>query len=211
MISVILQTCIQRTYYLFTEAITELIVNFMKSFLVEPILRIDSLNLFSAEPTFRYRVMLKLWGQSYAKFTTTIRALFFNFSSLNESLLITWRLYIMKVRDTIQQPNLITQLQINFITLSNTWRSLKCNFFTLWYYLWIALMALHCCMTLRKNCPNTDFFSGPYFPIFALNTDHKKLHISRSVKDDFNRNVLELLGLAAFIINEKTVRVNKFI
>ena len=60
MISVILQACIQGTYYLFTEAITELIVNFMKTFLVEPILRIDSLNLFGAEPTFRYRVMLKL-------------------------------------------------------------------------------------------------------------------------------------------------------
>ena len=80
MISVILQACIQGTYYLSTEAITELIVNFMKTFLVEPIFRIDSLNLFSAELTFRYRVMLKLWGQSYAKFTIIIRALFFNFA-----------------------------------------------------------------------------------------------------------------------------------
>ena len=40
--------------------------------------------------------------------------------------------------------------------------------------------------TLREKCPNTEFFSGPYFPVFGLNTeiyfgaentDQKKLHI----------------------------------
>ena len=24
--------------------------------------------------------------------------------------------------------------------------------------------------TLREKCPNTEFFSGPYFPVFGLNT-----------------------------------------
>ena len=24
--------------------------------------------------------------------------------------------------------------------------------------------------TLRENCPNAEFFSGPYFPAFGLNT-----------------------------------------
>ena len=26
-------------------------------------------------------------------------------------------------------------------------------------------------LSLREKCPNTDFFSGPYFPAFGLNTD----------------------------------------
>ena len=26
-------------------------------------------------------------------------------------------------------------------------------------------------MSLREKCPNTDFFSGPYFPVFGLNTE----------------------------------------
>ena len=25
--------------------------------------------------------------------------------------------------------------------------------------------------TLREKCPNTEFFSGPYFPAFGLNTE----------------------------------------
>ena len=57
MISVILQACIQGNYYLFTEAITELIVNFMKTFLVEPILRIGSLNT-SFEYLTKFEVQL---------------------------------------------------------------------------------------------------------------------------------------------------------
>ena len=27
------------------------------------------------------------------------------------------------------------------------------------------------CLTLREKCPNTEFFSGPYFPVFGLNTE----------------------------------------
>ena len=30
---------------------------------------------------------------------------------------------------------------------------------------------------LREKCPNTEFFSGQYFPTFGLNTDQKKLRI----------------------------------
>ena len=25
--------------------------------------------------------------------------------------------------------------------------------------------------TLREKCPNTEVFSGPYFPVFGLNTE----------------------------------------
>ena len=25
--------------------------------------------------------------------------------------------------------------------------------------------------TLHEKCPNTNFFSGPYFPVFGLNTE----------------------------------------
>ena len=25
--------------------------------------------------------------------------------------------------------------------------------------------------TLREKCPNTEFFSGPYFPVFGMNTE----------------------------------------
>ena len=25
--------------------------------------------------------------------------------------------------------------------------------------------------SLREKCPNTEFFSGPYFPVFGLNTE----------------------------------------
>ena len=35
--------------------------------------------------------------------------------------------------------------------------------------------------TLREKCPNTEFFTGPYFPLFGLNTGkygpEKKLRI----------------------------------
>ena len=30
---------------------------------------------------------------------------------------------------------------------------------------------LHMLTTLLEKCPNTDFFSGSYFPIFGLNTE----------------------------------------
>ena len=106
MISVILQACIQGNYYLFTEAITELIFNFMKTFLVEPILRIGSLNT-SFEYLTKFEVQL---------FHTLI-------------LLMNY---------------------VNDITLldDTAWKMFK-------YW----------------------FFFGPYYPIIALNTGHKKLHI----------------------------------
>ena len=32
-------------------------------------------------------------------------------------------------------------------------------------------------MTLCEMCPNTEFFFGPYFPAFGLNTNQEKLRI----------------------------------
>ena len=58
-------------------------------------------------------------------------------------------------------------------------------------------------MTLREKCPNTEFFSGPYFPVFGLNTEIYSLNlrilseyekirtIKNSVFGHFSRSVSE--------------------
>ena len=35
--------------------------------------------------------------------------------------------------------------------------------------------------TLREKCPNTEFFSGPYFPAFGLNTDRYGVSLCNGV------------------------------
>ena len=56
--------------------------------------------------------------------------------------------------------------------------------------------------SLREKCPNTDFFSGPYFPVFGLNTkiygvnlriqsEYRKIRTRKnSVFGDFSHSVL---------------------
>ena len=35
----------------------------------------------------------------------------------------------------------------------------------------VSLYGNSLCDSLREKCPNTEFFSGPYFPVFELNTE----------------------------------------
>ena len=43
--------------------------------------------------------------------------------------------------------------------------SLKLDFFTDNFFVFLQLSK-----KLREKCPNTEFFSSPYFPVFRLNT-----------------------------------------
>ena len=37
--------------------------------------------------------------------------------------------------------------------------------------------------TLREKCPNKDFFSGPYFPVFGLNTEIYEVNLRIQSED----------------------------
>ena len=39
---------------------------------------------------------------------------------------------------------------------------------------------LHMLTTLLEKCPNTDFFSGSYFPVFGLNTEIYSVRIQEN-------------------------------
>ena len=72
-------------------------------------------------------------------------------------------------------------------------------------------LSYNLCLTLRKKCPNTRVFSGPYLPLFGLNTEIYSVNLPIQSEYRKIRTEKTLYFETSRSVNLKCIRTTPFI